>query len=107
MNRIKCTALRFYPLRTHDPPPPPHYLLDGPPIQTVNSCMDPGVKVDVSLRLLLAPLRFCRQYESNDIGFDPVRSTSNFPLGACMGQGDPGDLRNILHLDHQECPNKT
>ena len=50
MNRSKCTVIRFYPLRTQNPPPPPYYLLDEQPIPTSNSCVDLGVKVDVTLR---------------------------------------------------------
>ena len=49
--------------------------------------------------IILAPLRFSRQGRSNAISFDPVRSTSKFALRACMGQDDPGDLSNILHLN--------
>ena len=58
--------------------------------------------------IILAPLRFSRPEDgANDISFDPVRSTSKFALRACMGQGDPGDLSKVLHLEHKEYPNKT
>ena len=60
--------------------------------------------------IILAPLRFSRPDEANDISLDPVRSTSKFALRASMGQGDPGDpgdLSKILHLEHKEYPNKT
>ena len=50
MNRKKCVVLRFYPLRIHDPPPSPVYLLDGQPIPSADSCVDLGVKVDVTMR---------------------------------------------------------
>ena len=57
--------------------------------------------------IILAPLRFSRPDGANDISFDLVRSTSKFALRASMGQGDPGDLSKILHLEHKEYPNKT
>ena len=50
MNRSKCVVLRYYPLRTHDPPPPPYYLLDGHPIPSADSCVDLGMRVDVTFR---------------------------------------------------------
>ena len=50
--------------------------------------------------IILAPLRFSCQEGLNDISFDSVRSTSKFDLRACMGQGDPSNLSNILHLEH-------
>ena len=52
-------------------------------------------------------MRSSRQYEANDISLDPVRSTSKIAPRACMGQDDPGYLSNILHLRHEEYPNKT
>ena len=57
--------------------------------------------------IILAPLRLSRPDGANDISLDPVRSTSKFALRASMGQGDPGDLSRILHLEHKEYPNKT
>ena len=57
--------------------------------------------------IILAPLRFSRPDGANDISLDPVRSTSKFALRASMGQGDPGDLSRILHLEHKKYPNKT
>ena len=57
--------------------------------------------------IILAPLRFSRPDGANDISLDPFRSTSKFALRASSGQGDPGDLSKILHLEHKEYPNKT
>ena len=57
--------------------------------------------------IILAPLRFSRPDGANDIRLDPVMSTSKFALRASTGQGDPGDLSKILHLEHKEYPNKT
>ena len=57
--------------------------------------------------MILAPLRFSRPDGANDIRLDPVTSTSKFALRACMGQGDPGDLTKVLHLEHKECQKKT
>ena len=57
--------------------------------------------------IILSPLRFYRPDGANDISLEPVRSTSKFALRAPIGQGDPGDLSKVLHLEHKEYPNKT
>ena len=59
--------------------------------------------------IILEPLCFSRQAGSNDKSFDPVRPTLKFALSAYMVSSDPddpGDLRNILHLGHQEHPRR-